>query len=173
MKLVGVADTTFARVDMGKAAIAELQATGTGFRIERVTVPGIKDLPRASLELFARGCDLVIALGSPGPLPVDKSSAHVASTGLTEVQVKTGKPLLEVFVHADEAKDDRELVWLCESRAKAHARNAYEMLFFPDRLTKRAGQGVRQGFSNEGPAHGAPRSTGRPSAGARTSGKSK
>ena len=173
MKRIGVADTTFARVDMAKAAIAELQATGTGFRVERLTVPGIKDLPRASLELFARGCDLVLALGSPGPLPVDKQSAQVASTGLMEVQVKTGKPILEVFVHADEAKDDREMIWLCESRAKAHARNAYDMLFFPDRLAKRAGQGVRQGFASEGPARGAPRASDRPGAGTRTSGKSR
>lgn len=173
MKRIGVADTTFARVDMGKAAVAELRATGTGFRVERLTVPGIKDLPRASLELFGRGCDLVIALGSPGPLPVDKSSAQVASTGLMEVQVKTGKPLLEVFVHADEAKDDRELAWLCESRAKAHARHAYEMLFFPERLSRRAGQGVRQGFSSEGPARGAPSERGRGSAGSSASGKAR
>lgn len=173
MKLIGVADTTFARVDMGKAAIAELQNTGTGFRVERVTVPGIKDLPRAALDLFQRGCDLVIALGSPGPLPVDKTSAQVASGALVQVQLQTGKPLLEVFVHADEAKDDRELIWLCESRAKAHARNAYEMLFFPERLTRRAGQGVRQGFSSEGPARGAARAGHRPSAGTRSSGKSR
>lgn len=157
MKLVGVADTTFANVDMGKAAVRELQATGTGFRVERTTVPGLKDLPRACLELFGRGCDLVLALGMPGPLPVDKQTAQVASTGLMQVQVKTGKPILEVFVHMDEAKDARELLWLAESRTRAHARNAYDMLFFPERLARRAGQGVRQGYASVGPAPGAPK----------------
>mgnify|MGYP001171585202 CR=1 FL=1 len=47
MKLIGIADTTFARYDMGKAAINELEKTGTGYRVIRYTVPGVKDLPVA------------------------------------------------------------------------------------------------------------------------------
>jgi len=47
MKIIGIADTTFARFDMASAAINELERTGTGFRIERYTVPGVKDLPVA------------------------------------------------------------------------------------------------------------------------------
>ena len=52
MKRIGIADTTFARYDMGKAAINELKSNGTGFRIIRYTVPGIKDLPVACKKLF-------------------------------------------------------------------------------------------------------------------------
>ena len=37
MKRIGIADTTFARVDMGGLAIDELKNTGTGFKIERRT----------------------------------------------------------------------------------------------------------------------------------------
>ena len=39
MKTIGIADTTFARVDMGAAAIDQLKKTGTGFKIIRRTVP--------------------------------------------------------------------------------------------------------------------------------------
>ena len=68
MKLIGIADTTFARVDMGAAAIDELQRTGTGFKVVRYTVPGVKDLPVACKKLIEeRGCDIVMALGMPGP----------------------------------------------------------------------------------------------------------
>ena len=34
---------------MGKAAIDELKSTGTGFKIERYTVPGVKEV-KVSLE---------------------------------------------------------------------------------------------------------------------------
>lgn len=47
MKIIGIADTTFARYDMGHSAIDELQHAGTGFKIVRCTVPGVKDLPVA------------------------------------------------------------------------------------------------------------------------------
>ena len=61
MKIIGIADTTFARFDMGKAAIDELQSNRTGFKIERYTVPGIKDLPVACKKLFDdKKCDIII-----------------------------------------------------------------------------------------------------------------
>ncbi len=154
MKLIGIADTTFARYDMAKSIIEELGATGTGFRISRYTVPGIKDLPVASLLLFNTGCDIVIACGMPGRKPVDKISSQVASTGLMEVQLKVGKHIIEVFVHEDEAKDDRELAWLCDQRAREHAINAYNLLFFPDKLTQNAGKGLRQGYADAGDVMG-------------------
>ena len=47
MKLIGIADTTFARFDMGGAAIDELKKNATGFKTVHYTVPGIKDLPVA------------------------------------------------------------------------------------------------------------------------------
>ena len=63
---VGVADTTFSRVNMGAIAIEELKKHAS-VAIERVTVPGIKDLPVSCKKLIEeRKCDIVIALGMPG-----------------------------------------------------------------------------------------------------------
>lgn len=152
MKRIGIADTTFARVDMGGLALDELKRTGTGFKAERYTVPGVKDLPVASKRLIEdRACDIVIALGMPGPEQIDKMCAHEASTGLIQVQLMTGKHVIEVFVHEDEAKDAKQLAWLAERRAREHAVNAYDLLFRPERLEKNAGKGLRQGFDDAGP----------------------
>ena len=152
MKTIGIADTTFARFDMGRSAIDELQKTGTGFRIIRYTVPGVKDLPVASKKLIEeQGCDLVMALGMPGPMQKDKMCAHEDSTGLISAQLMTNRHIIEVFVHEDEAKDDDELAFLADARAREHAVNAYNLLFRPDTLTKRAGMGLRQGFADTGP----------------------
>ena len=152
MKLIGVADTTFARVDMGGAAIDELNKTGTGFKIIRYTVPGIKDLPVACKKLIEeRGCNIVMALGMPGPMEKDKNCAHEASTGLIRTQLMTNHHIIEVFVHEDEASDPKTLAWLAETRAREHARNTYDLLFRPDSLIKNAGKGLRQGFEDAGP----------------------
>ncbi len=151
MKRIGIVDTTFARVDMASAAIDELKKTGTGFRVERYTVPGIKDLPVAAKKLIEeKGCDIVMALGMPGAAEIDKVCAHEASTGLIQVQVLTNRHIIEVFVHEDEAKDEKELGWLAERRTREHAINAYDLLFRPDRLQKMAGTGQRQGFEDAG-----------------------
>jgi len=151
MKHIGIADTTFARVDMGRFAIDELRKTGTGFRIERYTVPGVKDLPVAAKKLMEeRGCDIVIALGMPGAQQIDKTCAHEASMGLIQVQLLTNKHVIEVFVHEDEAKDERELAWLAERRAREHAVNAYDLMFRPEKLESNAGSGLRQGFDDAG-----------------------
>ena len=152
MKHIGVADTTFARVDMGGFAIDELRNTGTGFKTERYTVPGVKDLPVAAKKLIEeRGCTVVIALGMPGAEPIDKTCAHEASAGLIQVQLLTNTHVIEVFVHEDEAKDDAELAWLAERRAREHAVNAYDLVFRPERLESNAGRGLRQGFDDAGP----------------------
>lgn len=152
MRKIGVVDTTFARVDMGAHAIDELKRTGTGFKVERRTVPGIKDLPVAAKRLIEEdGCDIVIALGMPGKAEIDKMCAHEASTGLILVQLMTNRHVIEVFVHEDEAKDDKQLAWLAERRAREHAVNAYDLLFRPERLVKNAGKGLRQGFEDVGP----------------------
>ncbi|KYK30111.1 MAG: riboflavin synthase [Candidatus Proteinoplasmatales archaeon SG8-5] len=151
MKRIGIADTTFARFDMASAAIDELRKTGTGFRVERYTVPGVKDLPVASKKLIEeKGCDIVIALGMPGAAEIDKTCAHEASTGLISVQVMTSRHIIEVFVHEDEAESEKELGWLAERRAREHAVNAYDLLFRPARLQKMAGTGQRQGFEDAG-----------------------
>ena len=152
MKRIGVLDTTFARVDMGGFAVDELKQCGTGFKVERNTVPGVKDLPVAAKKLVEeRGCDIVIALGMPGAQPIDKVCAHEASTGLIQVQLLTNRHIIEVFVHEDEAKTPKELAKLAEKRSREHAVNAYDMLFRPERLAKNAGKGLRQGFEDVGP----------------------
>ena len=63
----------------------------------------------------------------------------------------TATPILEVFVHEDEADDPAVLAEVFETASRKHARNAYWMLFEPEQLARRAGQGVRQGFADAGP----------------------
>jgi riboflavin synthase len=150
MKIIGIADTTFARYDMAASAMDELRNTGTGFRFERYTVPGVKDLPAACGILFQKGCDIIMALGMPGGKPIDKQCAHEASTGLIAVQIKEGKHIIEVFVHEDEASDEQQLASLMDRRARDHAISAYDLLFHQDRLQKRAGKGIRQGYKDAG-----------------------
>ena len=137
---------------MGDIAIDELKKQGTGFKIIRRTVPGFKDLAVESKILIEKdGCDIVIALGMPGPEPIDKQCAHEASQGIMQAQLMTNTHILEVFVHIDEAENDEELRWLTERRVREHAVNAYNMLFHPEKLIKMAGTGQRQGFEDEGP----------------------
>ncbi len=151
MKRIGVADTTFARFDMAASAIDELNQTGTGFEIVRYTVPGIKDLPVAcKILLVQKECDIVIALGMPGRKKLDKMSARIASEGLSRVQTECMKHIIEVFVHEEEAKDDRELSWLMDSRSREHAVNAYNLLYRQNVLRENAGKGLRQGFEDAG-----------------------
>ena len=151
-KRIGIADTTFARVDMAAHAIDQLKATGTGFVIERYTVPGVKDLPVACKRLFEeRGCDIVMALGMPGAEAIDKVCAHEASTGLIQVQLMTNRHIIEVFVHEDEAESEKELAFLAERRTREHAENVIKLLYYPERLTREAGTGQREGFEDAGP----------------------
>jgi len=152
MRRIGIADTTFARYDMAKAAIEEIKRNATNIKIERYTVPGIKDLPVAAKKLIEeRGCEIVMALGMPGPQPIDKQCAHEASLGLIAVQLLTNKHIIEVFVHEDEAEDEKQLAWLADRRAREHALNVISLLFNPEKLTKQAGTGQRQGFEDAGP----------------------
>ncbi|MHC1631570.1 MAG: riboflavin synthase [Methanotrichaceae archaeon] len=148
---IGIVDTNFARYDMARAAIKELKR-GCSAQIVRYTVPGVKDLPVAAKRLIEiEGCDLVMALGMPGPQPIDKTCAHEASTGLIMVQLMTNTHIIEVFVHEDEAKDDRELVILAEKRTREHAQNAIKLLYNPEQLTREAGTGQREGFEDARP----------------------
>ena len=152
MPRVGIADTTFARVDMGRVAIEEI-TKHILVDIKRITVPGVKDLPVACKRLIENmGCDIVMALGMPGSKPIDKTCAHEASTGIIMAQLMTNTHILEVFVHEDEAKDEKELVWLAEQRAREHALNLVKMLSKPWLLEREAGQGMREGFEDVGPA---------------------
>ena len=149
---VGVADTTFSRVNMGTIAIDELRKHAS-VAIERSTVPGIKDLPVACKKLIEeRHCDIVMALGMPGGKEKDRLCAHEASQGLITCQLMTNTHIIEVFVHEDEAKDGKELAWLAEQRTREHAVNTIKLILRPRDLENEAGTGQRQGFEDAGPA---------------------
>ena len=155
MITIGVVDTMFARYDMGGAALEELERCpgyGERFTVLRRTVPGFKDLAVAAKVMIERdGAGIVVACGMPGSAPIDKQCAHEASQGIMQAQLLTSTPILEVFVHEDETDDPAVLATLFENRTRDHARNAYWLLFEPDQLVARAGQGVRQGFGDAGP----------------------
>ena len=155
MVKIGVVDTMVARYDMGAAARAELETCpgyGQDFEVISRTVPGFKDLAVSAKNLIERdGCSIVVALGMPGSAPVDKQCAHEAAMGIMQAQLMTSTPILEVFVHEDEASDPKVLAQVFENRSRDHARNAYWLLFAPEELAKRAGQGIRQGFGHAGP----------------------
>jgi riboflavin synthase len=152
MKKIGIADTTFARFDMGASAIDELNSNRTGLKIIRYTVPGIKDLPVACKKLIQeQNCDIVMALGMPGAKPIDKQCSHEASTGLIQVQILTNTHIIEVFVYEDESNNEKELAWLADQRSREHAINCLDLLFKPEKLTKEAGKGLREGFEDAGP----------------------
>jgi riboflavin synthase len=151
MKIIGIADTTFARIDMAKFAIDEFKSNTTGYKIKRYTVPGIKDLPVACKILFEKeDCDIVMALGMPGPKPIDKQCAHEASLGLITAQLLCNKHIIEVFIHEDEAKENKELAWLVENRTREHVLNVIDLLFYPKKLINKAGKGLREGFKDAG-----------------------
>jgi len=93
-----------------------------------------------------------MALGMPGSQPIDKQCAREASSGIIHAQLLCNKHIIEVFVHEDEAQNNKELAFLAEQRTREHARNVIDLLFHPDHLTKHAGKGLRQGFKDAGPA---------------------
>jgi len=149
---VGIADTMFARVDMKKYAIWAIRKEAPGAELELVTVPGIKDLPVACKKLLEeKNCDIALALGMPGAEPIDTQCAHEASLGMQHAQLLTNKHILEVFVHAFEAKTDSGLLKIAKNRAYKHAQNAVWLITKPEELSKRAGKGVRQGHPDAGP----------------------
>ncbi|MBN2517556.1 MAG: riboflavin synthase [Candidatus Altiarchaeota archaeon] len=150
MKTIGLVDTTFARVDMASFARREIEENYDNVKIIYKTVPGIKDLPVEAKILLEGGCDIVMVFGMPGKEPVDKYCAHEASTGLIDVQLMTNKHIIEVFVHEEEAKSDKELYEIAKNRAKKHANNAVNLLLYPERLQKNAATGRRQGKKDMG-----------------------
>ncbi|MGI0148504.1 MAG: riboflavin synthase [Thermoplasmata archaeon] len=151
MKRIGIVDTSFSRYDMAATAVDELRKQGGGFVVERYTVPGIKDLAAGARILFDRGCDLVMALGMVGRMPVDKDCALAADFGLQVVQAQLGRHILGVMVHEEETSDEADLARLFDRRTREHAVNAYDLLFRPDALRDRAGTGQREGFADAGP----------------------
>ncbi len=153
MKTIGIVDTSFSRFDMAASAVDELRKQGSGYAILRYTVPGIKDLAAGAKILFDRGADLVLTLGMVGRQTVDKDCALAADFGLQMVQATTGKHIIGVMVHEEEATDEAKLAWLFDRRTREHAVNAYDLLFRPEALRKRAGTGQREGYPDAGPIH--------------------
>ena len=153
---IGVADTTFAQMDMYKAveqAFNDAQKEDKELKIEiiRYTVPGIKDLPVACKSMLTNNkCDIAIALGMPGPMPIDKQCGHEASIGIQHAMLMTNKHILEVFAHADEEADPKKLVALSHDRTYKHAKNALALLKGRTALTPFAGKGLRQGKAHVG-----------------------
>ena len=149
---IAVVDTMFARGDMGKIGIETMQKIAKEnnweIKILRKTVPGVKDIPVALLNLLDQGCKAGIVFGMPGKEPVDKTCSHEASLGISQVQLMTKKTVLEVFVHEEEGKDGKDLAEVMHNRASKHAINLIWMLFKPEELEKRAGSGERQGREN-------------------------
>lgn len=148
---IGICDTTFARYNMAKSATDEIKKN-TSVKIVRYTVPGIKDLPVACKKLLEEEkCDIVMALGMPGKAEIDKICAHEASTGIITAQLMTNKHIIEVFVHEDEASSDTDLAKLADKRTREHALNAVNLVLHPEKLSRMAGTGQRQGFKDSGP----------------------
>lgn len=149
---IGIADTTFARVDMAPVAQREIKETLPDAEIIRYTVPGIKDLPVAAKRLLdEKGCDIVMAMGMPGPEAVDKQTALASVMGLIWAELLTNKHVVEVFVHEDEAANDRELYGIAVERSRKHAHNLVKLCTKPEEMTRDAGMGKRQGKSDVGP----------------------
>jgi len=149
---IGICDTTFARYDLAKAAMDEIKQYVGNQEYVRMTVPGIKDLPVACKKLIDEdGCDIVMALGMPGPEKIDKICAHEASTGLINAQLMTNTHILEVFIHEDEGIDEEDLKILADNRTREHAQNLVKMLFKPEKMRREAGQGMREGRPDVGP----------------------
>lgn len=152
MRKIGLTSTTFARYDMAKAARKQIEKQVTGVKFVERYVPGVKDLPVSAKKLIEEeDCELVMAFGMPGGEKIDKLCAHEASTGLIQAQLMTNTHIIEVFVHEDEGKDDKDLKQLMFNRATQHADNVVKMLFKPDTLRKEAGQGIREGREDKGP----------------------
>lgn len=151
MVKLGIVDTMFSRVNMGAIAIEELKENYSDVKIERKTVPGVKDLPVECKRLLENGCDSCLALGMVGGAKIDTQCAHEASLGIQQAKLFTNKHIVEVFIHENEAWSAKEFIEICENRIKKHAHNAVLIVKDPEKLVEQAGMGIRQGKENEGP----------------------
>lgn len=154
---IGIADTTFARINMGEAALQALQqkeVSSYGFKIktERYTVPGFKDLPVAAKRLFEDyKCDIVLALGWVGKEDIDEVCAHEANLLLMQVEVEAKKHIIKVFFHEKEAVDNFKLQKkIALDRVQKHVLNALALLKGKEELTPLVGKGLRQGYDHAG-----------------------
>jgi len=158
---IGIVDTTFSRVDMGAIALDELKKNHADVETVRSTVPGIKDLaveckklldgePETGDRMRNAGCDICLALGMVGGAPIDTQCGHEASLGIQQAKLMTGKHIIEVFVHENEAWSEKEFAEICDNRIRKHVKNAVLLVKEPSTLVKNAGKGIRQGKEDEG-----------------------
>ena len=138
---IGIVDTTFSKVNMGQIALDELTKYNKDgkIKVERKTVPGIKDLAVECKILLDSGCDIVMALGMVGGMPIDQQCAHEASLGIQQAKLMTNKHIIEVFVHENEAWSAQELSEIFDSRIRKHVQNTVELVQNPKLLTARPG----------------------------------
>ena len=149
---IGIVDTMFSRVDMASFALDELKRKFPAIRIVRSTVPGIQDLAIGCVLLDKKEhCDLYLALGMVGGAPIDTQCAHEASLGMQMAKMQLKKHILEVFVFAQEGKDEADLYSIFEDRTRKHAVNAALLATNPAALERMAGMGKRQGRNDSGP----------------------
>jgi riboflavin synthase len=148
---IGLVDTTFSRINMGDIAVDELTKKFSQIQYVRKTVPGVKDLAVECQILFEKeNCDIVMALGMVGDAPIDQVCGHEASTAIQNVMLKFSKHIIEVFVHMNEAVDDKDLFNLCDNRVRKHVHNAIYLINDPTKLIENAGTGKRQGRKDVG-----------------------
>ncbi len=144
---IGIADTMFARVDMGQVAMETLQDVD----IERYTVPGFKDLPVACKKLIEEyNCDAVVALGWVGKEDIDEVCAHEANLGLIQAELMTNTHILKIFFHEKETSDEEKQKEICIDRVKKHVLNAVALVNGKTELSRDAGMGKRQGYVDAG-----------------------
>ena len=151
VKKIGIVDTMFSRVNMAAFALDELKRKFPAIKLVRSTVPGIKDLAIGCVLLDKKEhCDLYLALGMVGGAPIDTQCAHEASLGVQMAKMQLKKHILEVFVFAQEGKDEADLYSIFEDRTRKHAVNAALLITNPSALEKMAGMGKRQGRQDSG-----------------------
>lgn len=151
---IGIVDTTFARVDMAQVAIEEIRRLSARAEIVRRTVPGVKDTPAEARRLLDEGCDILMVFGWVSRSQIDKTCAHEACQALMLLRVFYGRHIVEVFVHEDEAEDEKALYQIAINRAREHAQNVVLLMERPHELTRFAGKGLRQGVPDVGPLRG-------------------
>ena len=150
---LGIADTMFATTDMFKIAEQAINDSPHAgkVKIERYTVPGIKDLPVACKKLIEeKKCEIVLALGYVGGADIDKACAHEASLGLIQAQLMTNKHIISAVVFEKEKSDKKKLLKLIEDRVRKHTLNCLDLMFNLKALEEKAGTGQRQGSGNAG-----------------------
>jgi 6,7-dimethyl-8-ribityllumazine synthase len=95
LKVTIVAGRWHAYITDGLLAGARRVLAASGAEVSEVRVPGSFELPVVSLAALEAGADAVVALGViiRGGTPHFEFVSDAATTGLTEVAIRTGKPI--------------------------------------------------------------------------------